>query len=97
MKNLKIHLESRTADVETANKALRDMKRLMIRKITLGSMGALGNLAFGVTLAVSLFFPISAVVFPIVALAKTLVFLAIHHVQHVWMDKGLKHREFLAV
>ncbi|NGX41833.1 MAG: hypothetical protein K940chlam7_00107 [Chlamydiae bacterium] len=95
MQNLKRHLDSETVDFEIANKGLRDMSRLTVRKIVFGSLNSLVNLAFSVALAVSCIFPISAIVIPIVAIVKTLVALARHHHNHVWMDKGLEHPQFL--
>jgi len=90
MKNLQKHLNSETANLDTANKALRDMKKIMGRKITSGSIGVASNIAFAVTLACSMIFPISALAIPVVAGLRAGVAFGRHHYEHVWLDKGLE-------
>ena len=97
MRNLQTHLDEHPEDLDTANKALRDMKKLMVRKITLGSIGVASDVALLVTLACSAAFPISAFAAPVVGGVRAGVSLGRHFYQQNCFDKGLELREFTKI
>jgi hypothetical protein len=94
MKNLKKHLKSHPTDVNTANFALHDMKTIISRKITWGSVELTNNLAYIATMASSLIFPISALAIPIVGGIRAAVAIGKHHYMHVLLDHGLHFPDF---
>ena len=50
MENLRIHLNESMSDVEKTNGALSDMRTLMNRKIVVGTLSSLANIALAVML-----------------------------------------------
>jgi hypothetical protein len=95
MKNLLAHLNSEEADINTANKALGDAKKIMTRKIVVNSIGIGANVAIVTTLVSSLIFPISVYAIPAVAVGRAALAIGRHHYDHVWLKKGLELPKFI--
>lgn len=98
MKNLQKHLatEGNDNDVDTANAALRDMRRLMGRKITVGSISTLTNMTFCISLIFTAIFPVLApVTMPSIGAGRATVMLGSHFYNLFFMDKGLELPDFI--
>src|SRR5207249_634818 len=95
MMNLEKHLQGQTPDLDKANQALRDMKTIMVRKISWNTGGAATNIAMAVTLACSAFFPISAFALPAVIGGRAVFGIAKHSYEQFALHKGLEAPEFL--
>ena len=90
MSNLLKHLNEENVDLETTNNHLSDIRTLMIRKITIYTQGTLTNVALGVTLISTYFFPIHALTLPIVGIIRGSVMLGKHAYNKEFYSKGLK-------
>lgn len=90
MEKLMKHLEKNPEDVETANLALKDMKTLMKRKITLGSVATVANVAMLTALAASILCPPVAIAAPIVAALKASTALGSHAYKTFWFESNLQ-------
>ena len=77
-------------DIDTANKALRDIKRITFRKIGISAVTVIVNTAQLVALAVSNFFGASPLVLPIVTGSRAAINLGSELFQSCLMDKGLE-------
>jgi hypothetical protein len=75
MTHLLEHLDKSTPELLTTNHALSDMHTLMRRKITIGSLNALTNLIFCVSLIAGAVLPISVFIIPSIALARSAFFM----------------------
>ena len=94
MKNLQKTLNADAADLNKANEALKDIKTLMGRKITLGCVSVLMNTTMLTTIVAAAAFPAAAVGLPFVAIAKALVSIGSHGYKSFCFTKGLNHPEF---
>lgn len=93
MKNLVQHLENNPNDVVTANQALQDMQAVMGRKITLGSVASVMNLALLIALvALS---AINPLILPLTLAAKAVVALSCHIYKSHFIDVNLNLPEMI--
>lgn len=93
MLHLQQHLNAKNADLKIADEAVRDMRNMMIRKITLGSLTTASNMTLCATLVSALAFPGAIpVLVPAIALARAGVTLFDHFFNLALLDMGLKHR-----
>lgn len=87
-------LKEANPDLGNLNLALDDMKTIMVRKITWGSINSVANIAFSTALAASAAFAISPFAIPIIAGVRALVQVGKHHYDHVWLHHGLNLPSF---
>ena len=94
MSKLKAHLDSNPADIDTANKALDDMKTLANRKIGLLASRFVVNTALGVTMVASKLSLFGSVVTPSILIARSTVIGIIDTYNIHSFDKGLELPSF---
>jgi hypothetical protein len=90
MKNLRQHMATTPTDLETANKALKDMKTLMIRKIALNSVSIVSNVAMATAIVAGTAFPPLAAATPFIALGKAATSIGTHTYKTFFFDSKLK-------
>lgn len=81
-------------DTDTANKALRDIKRVAFRKIGVSAVTIILNAAQLTAIALANFFTVSSLVLPITTGSRAIVNLGSELFQSCLMDKGLELPEF---
>lgn len=95
MQKLHIHLSKHPEDVATANSALKDIRTLMKRKVTLGVASTVANTAMLTALAASLICPAAAIVVPFVGLAKASTAIGTHAYKTFRFESGLQSPELM--
>lgn len=84
------HLEKNPEDMETANLALKDMRTLMKRKITLGAVATVANVAMLSALAASVICPPVAIAVPVIAALKASTAVGSHAYKTFWFESNLQ-------